>query len=133
VIQGLLESAGETTIFISSHDLAEIETFASHIAYLDAGRLQFSEEMASLTARFREVEVVVETPAELPAEPEWPATWLRPETTPAVVRFVETRFEPERTASEVRRLFGSPLQISVNPMSLREIFVTLARSASKTA
>jgi ABC-2 type transport system ATP-binding protein len=133
VIQGLLDSAGETTIFISSHDLAEIESFASHIAYLDGGQLQFSEEMASLTERFREVEVVVEAPAVLPAEPEWPTTWLQPEATPAVVRFVETRFEPERTESEVRRLFGSTLQISVNPMSLREIFVTLARSASKTA
>ena len=132
VIQGLLDSAGETTIFISSHDLAEIETFASHIAYLDSGRVQFSEEMTSLTERFREVEVLVESPVAIPAEREWPETWLRPETTPTVVRFVETRFQPERTASEVRRLFGSTLQISVNPMSLREIFVTLARNASRT-
>ena len=57
VIEGLIESASETTIFISSHDLGEIESFASHIGYLDRGRLQFSEEMSSLTARFREVEV----------------------------------------------------------------------------
>jgi ABC-2 type transport system ATP-binding protein len=133
VVQGLIESAEETTILISSHDLAEIESFASHIAYLDGGRLQFSEEMTSLTARFREVEVLVETPAKIPAEREWPATWLRPEHTSAVVRFVETHFDAERTTSEIRRLFGSVLQISVNPMPLRAIFVTLARSASKTA
>ncbi len=37
LIQGLIECAEETTIFISSHDLAEIETFASHIAYLAHG------------------------------------------------------------------------------------------------
>jgi ABC-2 type transport system ATP-binding protein len=133
LVQGLIESAEESTILISSHDLAEIESFASHIAYLEGGRLQFSEEMASLTARFREVEVLVETPAKIPAEPEWPATWLRPEHTSAVVRFVETHFDSERTTSEIRRLFGSVLQISVNPMPLRAIFVTLARSASKTA
>ena len=30
---------------ISSHDLAEIETFASHIGYLDGGCLRFSEEI----------------------------------------------------------------------------------------
>src|SRR5881409_139420 len=61
LIEGLIDSAAETTIFISSHDLGDIESFASHIGYLDAGRLQFSEEMASLTARFREVEVTVES------------------------------------------------------------------------
>jgi ABC-2 type transport system ATP-binding protein len=133
LIEGLLESAGETTILISSHDLADIETFASHIGYLDRGRLQFSEEMTSLTARFREVEVIVEPPATLPADRQWPANWLRPEATQALVRFVETRFDSERTAGEIRRLFGRVQQISVNPMPLRAIFVTLARSTSRTA
>ncbi len=68
LIDGLLESAGETTILISSHDLGEIESFASHIGYLDRGRLQFSEEMTSLTARFREVEVIVDSPPLLPLD-----------------------------------------------------------------
>ena len=130
-IQGLIESAEETTILISSHDLAEIESFASHIGYLDGGRLQFSEEMASLTARFREVEVIVEPPAVLPSKPEWPRTWLKPEAAQAVIRFVESQFEPERTNSEIRRVFGGVQQISVNAMPLRSIFVTLARASSK--
>jgi ABC-2 type transport system ATP-binding protein len=131
LIEGLVDSAGETTILISSHDLSEIESFASHIGYLDAGRLKFSEEMTSLTARFREVEVIVESPAKLPTGNEWPENWLRPEATPAVVRFVESRFEPERTTTEIRRVFRGAQQVSMNPMPLRSIFVTLARSASK--
>ena len=49
-IEGLLESASGATIFISSHDLAEIESFSSHVGYLDQGRLQFSEESAALAA-----------------------------------------------------------------------------------
>jgi len=133
LIEGLVESAGETTIFISSHDLADIESFASHIGYLDRGRLQFSEEMASLTARFREIEVTVEPPAILPADRQWPANWLRPEATHALVRFVETRFDAERTSGEIRRLFDRVQQVSVNPMPLRAIFVTLARNAPKAA
>jgi ABC-2 type transport system ATP-binding protein len=133
LIQGLLESAEETTILISSHDLAEIESFASHIGYLDRGRLQFSEEMASLTARFREVEVVVDSPPLLPLDHPWPAHWLRPETAPALVRFVETHFDPERTTAEIRRLFGDVRSISAHPMPLRAIFVTLARDKSKAA
>jgi ABC-2 type transport system ATP-binding protein len=129
LIDGLLESAGETTILISSHDLAEIESFASHIGYLDRGRLQLSEEMTSLTARFREVEVIVDSPPLVPLDRPWPAHWLRPETSPALVRFVETHFDAERTPAEIRRLFGDVRNISANPMPLRAIFVTLARNA----
>ena len=130
-IEGLLENAEETTILVSSHDLAEIESFASHIGYLDRGCLQFSEEMTSLNARFREVEVTLETESPLP--PNLPATWLRPESSALVVRFVETRFDSERTLAEVRRVFGSVQQVSVNPMPLRSIFVTLAKSGRRAA
>jgi ABC-2 type transport system ATP-binding protein len=133
LIDGLLESASETTILISSHDLGEIESFASHIGYLDGGRLQFSEEMTSLTARFREVEVVVDSPPLLPLDRPWPAHWLRPETSPALVRFVETHFDAERTTDEIRRLFGDVRNISTHPMPLRAIFVTLARARAKAA
>jgi ABC-2 type transport system ATP-binding protein len=129
LIEGLLESAGETTILISSHDLGEIESFASHIGYLDRGRLQLSEEMTSLTARFREVEVMVDSPPLLPMNRPWPAHWLRPETSPALIRFVETHFDTQRTTDEIRRLFGEVRNISALPMSLRAIFVTLARDA----
>jgi ABC-2 type transport system ATP-binding protein len=131
LIEGLVESASETTILISSHDLADIESFASHIAYLDEGRLQVSEEMSSLTARFREVEVIVDPPALVPSNKEWPASWLRPEATASVVRFVDSRFDSDRTASEIRQRFGRVRHISANPMALREIFLTLARSTSK--
>jgi ABC-2 type transport system ATP-binding protein len=132
LIAGLLQSAGETTILVSSHDLAEIESFVSHIGYLDGGRLRFSEEMASLSARFREVEVTVEPPAAIPDQSQWPANWLRPEKAAALVRFVETRFDQERTTSEIRRVFDQVRHISVSPMPLRSIFLTLARHASRT-
>ena len=77
LIEGLLENADGATVVLSSHDLAEIESFASDIGYLDGGRLLFSEEMASLRGRFREVLVCLDAPRPLP--PEWPRDWLRPE------------------------------------------------------
>jgi len=131
LIQGVLDRAEETSILISSHDLAEIESFASHVGYLESGRLQFSEEMASLTARFREVEVSVDSPPNLPAA--WPATWLRPETASAVVRFVESRYDDEQTAKEVRRVFPDCRRIEIHAMALRSIFVALARASRKAA
>jgi ABC-2 type transport system ATP-binding protein len=128
-IEGLLECAAGATILISSHDLAEIESFSSHIGYLDHGRLQFSEEMASLTARFREIELVFDVAPPPPAN--WPAAWLAPETSSAVVRFVETHFDQERTMAEIHRLFPGLRNLSIQPMPLRSIFVTLAKASRK--
>ena len=59
LIEGLLERASETTIFLSSHDLSEIESFSSHVGFLEQGRLLFSEEMGVLADRFREVTVTL--------------------------------------------------------------------------
>ena len=130
-IEGLLERAAETTILVSSHDLAEIESFASHIGFLNAGRLQFSEETTSLAARFREVEVTFEASPVLP--PKWPDHWLHYKASPAVVRFIESRFNPDRTRSQLAELFPAAMRYSVEPMSLREIFVALAKTDSKAA
>jgi ABC-2 type transport system ATP-binding protein len=126
LIEALLESAPQTSIIVSSHDLADIESFASHIGYLDQGHLQFGEELTALTGRFREMEVTLAEPA-LPAP--WPTHWLRPESSPAVVRFVETHFDPNRTFGEIRLLFRGVTNIEANPMPLRSIFVTLARAS----
>ena len=47
-IEGLLQQAGEMTIFISSHELSEIESFATHVGFLDDGRLLFQESVEAL-------------------------------------------------------------------------------------
>jgi ABC-2 type transport system ATP-binding protein len=130
LIGALLECGHETSIVVSSHDLADIESFASHIGYLDSGKLEFGEELSTLTARFREMEVTLEQSA-LPSP--WPAHWLRPEASPAVVRFVETHFDPERTMAEIRLLFKGVTHIDARPMPLRSIFVTLARTSQAAA
>lgn len=121
-------------MLISSHDLGDIESFASHIGYLEAGRLEFAEEMPSLTGRFREVEVIMESGREsgrsIPGTSDWPDHWMGPESADSVVRFVDTRFDPDRTPGDVRRVFGDPAHIRFNAMPLRSIFVTMARNAA---
>ena len=129
LIGGILDTAGDTTILISSHDLAEIENIATHVGFIAEGRLVFSEEMTSLKERFREVEITVDPPAYLPIGGRWPSQWLRPETSAAVVRFVDTSFDQERTISKARQLFGTVRHFSATPMPLRSIFLTLVRSA----
>jgi ABC-2 type transport system ATP-binding protein len=129
-IEGLLAHADESTILISSHDLAEIESFSSHVGLLEDGHMAFSEETTTLTNRFREIEVRAELTA-LP--PKLPKTWVRAETAAALVRFVETRWAPERTAREINEVFPTATAFQANAMPLRAIFVALAKAARKAA
>ncbi|HEY5331547.1 MAG TPA: ABC transporter ATP-binding protein [Acidobacteriaceae bacterium] len=130
-IESLLARAAETTIFLSSHDLSEIESFATHVGYLEGGRLLFSEEMATLTARFREVEVTLaeamtDSAAALLAS-SVPATWLQTQVTGRVARFVDSQFSAE-SEQVVAARFPDAVGISVAPMSLRSIFLTIAKA-----
>ncbi|MBI2688233.1 MAG: ABC transporter ATP-binding protein [Acidobacteria bacterium] len=129
-VEGLIAFAEGSTVLISSHDLGEIEHFASHVGFLDDGRIQFSEEMSGLTARFREVEVTMDA-ASLP--PRIPDSWVRAETTAAVVRFVETQWDAVGTRQAVREIFPAATRVEVRAMPLRSIFVALAKAARKAA
>lgn len=126
LVQGILESADETTILVSSHDLAEIESFSSHIGYMDQGRLRFSEEMTALTARFREIEVSVDGHDTIAFD--WPTQWLRREVSATLIRFVDSQFDPEQTPGEIHQRFRRVTNIAANPMPLRAIFLALARN-----
>jgi len=126
LIEGLIERAPETTIFLSSHDLAEIESFSSHVGYLEQGRLLFSEEMSVLSDRFREVTVTLANPAPLPAN--LPSTWLLAQSADCVLRFVHNHFDEQATPREIHALVPTARDISFDPMSLRAIFLAIAKS-----
>lgn len=130
LIEGLLANSEDKSVLISSHDLGELENFASHISYLDRGRLQFSDEMSSLLERFREVEITLQQGPGVPASG-WPRSWLNAEQSGTLVRFVETQFERERTMAEVKQVFRNLKTVAVNAMPLRSIIVTLAKASRK--
>lgn len=127
VIETILDRTPESTVFLASHDLAEIETFASHIAYLNQGRLQFVEEMAGLFDRFRVVEVTLDQPVELPRD--LPQTWLNVERASVVIRFTDSRFDNQLTNDEVRCRFPGARDVTARVMTLRAIVVALMKSA----
>jgi ABC-2 type transport system ATP-binding protein len=128
LIESLLERAPETTILLSSHDLAEIESFASHVGYLEQGRLLFSEEMASLAARFREVEITLPDSGFNSAVSDFPATWHLVEQNGSVLRFVESRFDPETAPAALAARFPEAAGIAIEAMPLRAIFLAIAKS-----
>jgi ABC-2 type transport system ATP-binding protein len=126
LIEGLIERAPETTIFLSSHDLAEIESFSSHVGFLDRGRLRFSEELTILTERFREVTITLTGRLTLPKA--HPSSWLQFEAVDSVVRFVHSNYNESGTKGELASYFPEARDIALYPMSLRAIFLSLAKA-----
>ena len=126
--QGILEVAGGErpwTVFVSSHDIDEVERLADWIGIINQGRLELAEPVSGMLARFRQVEVLVDGDARLAAD--HPAAWIRPEAAGHTIRFVDSAFDEAGLGEAVRARYGSARDISATPMSLRQIFITLAR------
>lgn len=130
LIESLADCTPEATILLASHDLAEIETFATHIAYLNEGRLEFVEAMSTLSDRFREVEVTLDGPAHAAAPP--PAGWLNLEQSGALVRFTDTHYDAVQSRDELARRFLAIRDVQARAMSFRAIFLALAKSRRST-
>ena len=125
-IAGALEVSHQEkwTIFISSHDINEVEQLASWVGIVESGRLTLAEPTEDLLARFRRVELTVgDGDFKVPSAPE---TWLEVERVGNRVRAIETRYEPEKFEHYCRhRLNG--VDATATPMTLRQIFVVTAR------
>jgi len=135
--------ATNATVLISSHDLAEIEAFATHIGFLHQGKFLFNEELSTLSARFREVTVTfapVVTPSATPGAPALitpavitfppapPPTWITVEHLGNALRFTHTQADTTDIQSEVGAAFPAATGVQVLPMNLRSIFLALAKS-----
>jgi ABC-2 type transport system ATP-binding protein len=67
IIDGFLRQAGRTTILISSHELDEVERFATHVAFLHEGRLLFQGSVAALAEHARPLLLAAERRGDRPS------------------------------------------------------------------
>jgi ABC-2 type transport system ATP-binding protein len=128
-IRGILELSeqGEWTIFISSHDIDEVERLADWVGIINSGHLMLAESAAALQARFRRLECVVSAETtRLPAA--LPQSWLVPELAGHSARLVESRYEPGASEAKLQSALPDATQVSASAMSLRDIFLALART-----
>lgn len=126
-IQGVLEVSeiGDWTVFISSHDINEVEMLCDWVGILNAGRLQLAEPVEIIQARFRKIEVVLREEGRTKAA--IPEHWLCFEQAGSIIRFFDKNFEAGKTEALCRERFPSAA-VTAHPMSLREIFVALMRA-----
>lgn len=126
-VRGVLELSEEEqwTVFISSHDIDEVERLADWVGIMKDGELQLCEPVSALQGRFRKIEATL--PSESGELSQVPESWLLVERAGHRLSFVESRFSGD-TEPELRRRAPGCGQVDANPMSLREIFLALART-----
>lgn len=130
LIRALLELAGEKqpcTVLISSHDIEEVERLADWVGFIDRGRLTLAEPVDSLLRRFRLIEVTGDNGA--PAMPS-AEHWLLQATVGRMLRFIDTDHASPGAEARIAAAFPGA-DVRDSPLSLRDIFVALARSSSR--
>ncbi len=124
-VQGLLETSrlGDWTVLVSSHDIEEVERLADHIALLEGGKLRFTETTEALLGRFRSVELTGASfdPA---LKPEGAMEWGRVGN---LTKFIATDYAGEASERAWRERWPEAT-LRVTPLTLREIFIHLARA-----
>ncbi len=126
-VRGVLEvsALGDWTVLVSSHDIEEVERLADHVALIENGRLRLSEAAETLQGRFRRVELTGVAAGSAPATAalEWTQSGN-------LSRFIETNYAGDSTERSWQERYPGAA-IKAHPMTLREIFITLARSSRK--
>jgi ABC-2 type transport system ATP-binding protein len=125
-MDGVLGQAGEITILISTHELGEIEGVATHVAFLEEGKLLFDEPMDQLHERFRAVRIVFDHPARVPQEslPDW----FQISATGNTLEFIDSRFSEPFSHERLNARFHGIRSIETESVPLRAIFTSLARA-----
>jgi len=120
VLQALVAhvSGEEATVFFSSHQIAEVEQIADHVAIIDRGRTVVAGALDDLREQYRRVQLVFDADAPVPRF-----------TAPGIVRVrrngrVLTVLSSRGTGAlieEARQL--NPLSVDVMPIPLKDLFL----------
>ncbi len=127
LVHGVLERAGEGqwSVLISSHDLDEVERLIDTVAFLDGGRIIVCEALTALQGRFRRVDVTVANGEASPHGGTEPG-WMGMTSAGRIVRLTDTSYAGEPSDARIALRFPGA-RVEVQPMTLREVFVALAR------
>lgn len=113
-------TADGRTVFLSTHQLPEIEKIADHIGIMDRGKLLLEGRLDDIRASFRRLTV---SGAALPASsPHILSTRREAQATQYILQHDPTTFEQSLTAN-------GAIIVESAPLSLNEIFLELCRTA----
>jgi len=120
VLQALVAHVAgeEMTVFFSSHQIAEVDQIADHVAIIDRGRAVVAGALDDLRERFRCIQLVFDGDA---PEPAFRAPGVVRVRRKGRVLTVLSSAGAERVLDEARAL--NPVSVDVIPVTLKEIFL----------
>ncbi|MEM0966910.1 MAG: ABC transporter ATP-binding protein [Verrucomicrobiota bacterium] len=117
---------GEWSMMISSHDVDDIETLVDRVVMMGRKKQVVEEDLDSLLARFKRVEVLVDS--EVYIDPyQIPVQWHQLRRAGRRISLVDSQFDEASCSKELERLFGKVQSMESKGLTLKEIYVALAR------
>src|SRR5262249_54565726 len=117
----MVDMAGDgRTIFICSHQIAEVERIASHVAIMADGKLLLAEPLEDLKRRFVKLKYRYDGTA---PDPHMFGTVLEREGTPRLTQVVVR--DPRREAIDGLHDDPNVHDVTETPLALEEIYATL--------
>lgn len=124
-ILSLTEQEG-WTVWISSHDIDEVEHFADRVAIIAQGRIDLAEDVTELQSRFQQIDLIMDQEMDIPNK--LPDQWLHTQASGRAIRLIDSQYSEEQTNDLLRQYFPQARQHETHAMSLREIFIALAKT-----
>lgn len=128
VLQALVRHVGKegATVFLSSHQLADIDQIADHVAIIDRGRAVISGSLDDIRDRYRRIHIVFDT--EAPAIPFRAPSIIRTKREGRVLT-VFASDAADTIAAEASAF--DPVSVDVVPLTLKEIFLESVNTSMK--
>jgi ABC-2 type transport system ATP-binding protein len=118
-----IAASSETTMFFSSHQLAEVDLIADHIGIIDRGKMIVSGSLDDLKANYQRLNIVLSDSAQPPSR--WPegVESIRQE---GRVTSILASHNVDAIAAEALSIPGATVERF--PVTLKEIFLEHVRS-----
>jgi ABC-2 type transport system ATP-binding protein len=131
ILRGLLATAGTsgTTMLLASQDIAQVESVLSHVAIMTAGRVRVSGSIDAVRERYRQV-TMVGGDALLDAFA-GEQRWLEMERAGRMLRIVADGERTPLDAGMLQRRFAGADSITVEDLSLRDLFSSVLRGTRR--
>ena len=125
VLQALVAHVAreETTVFLSSHQIAEVDQIADHVAIIHRGQTVVAGALDDLRENFRRIQLVFDSDA---PEPSFRAPGVERVLRKGRVLTVLSSAGSKQIVDEARAL--RPVSVDVVPVTLKEIFLETVAS-----
>jgi ABC-2 type transport system ATP-binding protein len=115
-------SAQGTSVFFSSHQIAEVERICDHVCMLDKGRLVLDVSLDDVRQQYRQIDVILPSQA---SERDFQMAGVESVRTKGLQLSVFASGNVDGITERARDLHASSIQVA--PLGLREIFLQKAK------